>query len=49
MAEVKDYWLHDKTLMAILHYLSCFQRSLAGWEQDAKAATLLAGALENDH
>lgn len=48
-AEVKDYWSHRKTLIAILQYLSRFQHSLPGWDQDAKAATLLAGALENDH
>lgn len=47
--EVKDYWSHRKTLIAILQYLSRFQHSLPGWDQDAKAAALLAGALENDH
>ena len=35
--------------LALLQYLSRFQHSLAGWDQDAKAALLLAGALENDH
>lgn len=48
-AEVKDYWSHRKTLIAILQYLSRFQHTLPGWESDAKAAALLAGALENDH
>jgi adenine-specific DNA methylase len=48
-AEVKDYWSHRKTLIALLQYLSRFQHSLPTWEQDAKAAALLAGALENDH
>jgi hypothetical protein len=48
-AEVENYWSHRKTLIAILQYLSRFQHSLPGWQADAKAATLLAGALENDH
>lgn len=48
-AEVKDYWSHRKTLIALLQYLSRFQHSLPTWEIDAKAAALLVGALENDH
>lgn len=48
-AEVKDYWAHRKTLIAILQYLSRFENTLPTWEQDAKSASLLAGALENDH
>lgn len=48
-AEVKDYWAHRKTLIAILQYLARFENSLPTWEPDAKAAALLAGALENDH
>lgn len=48
-AEVKDYWSHRKTLIAILQYLSRFHHTLPNWDQDAKAAALLAGALENDH
>jgi putative DNA methylase len=48
-AEVENYWSHRKTLIAILQYLSRFQHSLPTWEQDAKSAALLAGALENDH
>ncbi|NQX00649.1 DUF1156 domain-containing protein [bacterium] len=48
-AEVKDYWSHRKTLIAILQYLSRFQHSLPSWQTDSKAAALLAGALENDH
>jgi len=48
-AEVKDYWSHRKTLIAILQYLSRFQHSLPTWQTDSKSAALLAGALENDH
>jgi hypothetical protein len=48
-AEVKDYWSHRKTLIALLQYLSRFQHSLPTWQTDSKAAALLAGALENDH
>lgn len=48
-AEVKDYWSHRKTLIAILQYLSRFHHTLPNWQSDAKAAILLAGALENDH
>lgn len=48
-AEVKDYWSQRKTLIALLRYLSRFENSLPTWQSDAKAATLLAGALENDH
>jgi hypothetical protein len=45
----KDYWPHRKSLIALLQYLSRFQHSLLGWDQDAKAAAILAGALENEH
>jgi len=48
-AEVENYWAHRKTLIAILQYLARFQHSLPTWETDSKAASLLAGALENDH
>jgi len=48
-AEVKDYWSQRKTLIALLRYLSRFENTLPTWQSDAKAATLLAGALENDH
>jgi putative DNA methylase len=48
-AEVKDYWSHRKTIIAILHYLARFHHSLPSWQADSKAASLLAGALENDH
>ena len=47
-AEVKDYWSHRKTLIAILQYLARFHHSLPTWQTDSKAAALLAGALEND-
>ena len=48
-AEVENYWSHRKPLIAILQYITRFQHSLPSWEQDANTASLLAGALENDH
>jgi putative DNA methylase len=47
--EVTNYWNERKTLIALLTYLARFEQSLPAWEADAKAAKLLAGALENDH
>ena len=41
------YPAHRKPV--ILQYLTRFQHSLPTWQTDAKAAALLAGALENDH
>jgi hypothetical protein len=34
--------------ITILQYLTRFQHSLPTWQTDSKAASLLAGALEND-
>lgn len=48
--EVADYWNHRKTLIEILRYLSNTGFTMPEqWKQDAEAARLLTGALENDH
>jgi hypothetical protein len=46
--EVKDYWSQRKHLLEILRYLSTMGLKLPHWQVDAKAAQLLAGAVEND-
>ena len=47
--EVNGYWSHRKKLIEILDYLSAMGRASAYWAEDAKAARLVAGAVENDH
>lgn len=47
-AEVRDYWNQRKNLIEILRYLSTMGFKMGHWAIDAKAAELLAGALEND-
>jgi hypothetical protein len=47
--EVRDYWGLRKHLINISRYLAQVGQFLEGWEKDANAARLLAGALENDH
>lgn len=47
--EVADYWSLRKHLINISRYLAQVGQFLEGWEKDANAARLLAGALENDH
>jgi len=46
--EVQDYWPQRKHLLEILRYLSTMGLKLSHWQVDAKAAQLLAGAVEND-
>jgi putative DNA methylase len=46
--ELRDYWNQRKTLIEILRYLATMRFKMPHWEQDAKAAAILAGALEND-
>jgi adenine-specific DNA methylase len=46
--EVQDYWQQRKHLLEILRYLSTMGLKLPHWREDAKAAELLAGAVEND-
>lgn len=47
-AEVRDYWNQRKTAIEILRYLSTMSFKMGHWAVDAKAAEILAGALEND-
>ncbi len=47
--EVPDYWDRRRTLIEVLRYLSRVTAPLPHWREDAAAATLVAGALENDH
>ena len=49
--EVGDYWNQKKTIIAVLRYLATMahHEHAPHWEQDAEAASLLAGAVENDH
>jgi adenine-specific DNA methylase len=47
--EVEGYWSHRKKLIEILEYLAAMGRASEYWEDDAKAARLVAGAVENDH
>lgn len=50
--ELKErYWNQRRSLIAILRYLSRLEQitNLSHWKQDAHAAGLLAGAVENDH
>jgi len=48
--ELQDrYWNNRKILIVILRYLASRGLDLEQWKQDAEAATLLAGALENDY
>ena len=46
--EVQDYWQQRKHLLEILRYLSTMGLKLPHWREDARAAQLLAGAVEND-
>jgi hypothetical protein len=45
---VQHYWPHRKHLLEILCYRSTMGLKLSHWQVDAKAALLLAGAVEND-
>ena len=47
--EVEGYWSHRKKLIEILDYLAAMGRASAYWEEDSKAARLVAGAVEHDH
>ena len=46
--EVQDYWPQRKHLLEVLRYLATMGLKLSHWQVDAKAAQLLAGAVEND-
>lgn len=47
--EVPDYWNQRKSLIEIFRYLASMEMKSPHWKQDAEAARLLAGAVENDH
>jgi hypothetical protein len=47
--ELPDYWGNRKKLIEILRYLATMESVAEHWEEDAKAARLVAGAVENDH
>ena len=47
-AEVRDYWNQRKNAIEILRYLATMGFKMNHWSVDAKAAEILAGALEND-
>src|SRR5690242_10207505 len=46
MTSVQDYWPQRKPLLEILRYLATMGLKLPHWQVDAKAAQLLAGAVE---
>ena len=46
-AELPDYWPQREALAAVLRYLAALDGG--HWRQDAAAARLVAGAVENDH
>jgi putative DNA methylase len=48
-SEIKDYWNQRKLIIEILKYLGTMEYKIPHWQQDAKAAMLLAGAVENDN
>lgn len=45
--EVTDYWPQREALIDILRYLA--RTEIGHWRQDAAAARIVAGAVENDH
>ena len=45
--ELPDYWPQREALAAVLRYLAALQ--IDHWREDAQAARLVAGAVENDH
>lgn len=49
-SELPDYWDQRKLLIELLSFLSSLHHTQATeWADDAEAARVLAGALENDH
>ena len=45
--EVEDYWAQREALAAVLRYLA--QLEIDHWSDDANAARIVAGAVDNDH
>jgi len=48
-SEIIDYWNQRRLIIEILKYLGTMEYKIPHWQQDAKAAMLLAGAVENDN
>jgi hypothetical protein len=49
--ELPDYWAVREKIIKILEYLATIGnvRGMEHWKKDAYAASLLAGAVRNDH
>lgn len=47
--EVPDFWANRKAVLEILRYIARLEHTVPNWESDAKAAHVLAGAVENMH
>ena len=45
--ELADYWPRRETLVTVLRYLAALE--IEHWREDAAAARVVAGAVENDH
>ena len=45
--ELADYWSRRESLVAVLRYLAGIE--IVHWREDATAARIVAGAVENDH
>src|SRR5215471_5233874 len=46
--EVSNYWQQRKILIELLCYFSTMGLKVSHWRDEARAAQLLAGAVEND-
>jgi hypothetical protein len=46
--EVRNYWQQRKILIELLRYFSSMGLKVSHWRDEARAAQLLAGAVEND-
>jgi putative DNA methylase len=46
---VKNFWANRKTVLELLRYIARLEHTVPDWETDAKAARVLAGAVENMH
>ena len=48
VTSMQDYWPQRKPLLEVLRDLATMGLKLPHWQVDAKAAQLLAGAVENE-
>ena len=46
-AELNEHWSRNEALVAVLRHLAAID--IDHWRDDAAAARLVAGAVENDH